>query len=369
MIGLIINICILCMKVLIKIFMLWIKAVMLAFSFVVTAAQELFTLSWKNEDDKPKIIKNSFILAGSIIACIVLIWFAYAIFNGGGSSRSYKKSNQTKQSSTIKQTATAKQVESTEIIKPEIKSGWANDSNFPNEIIYYDENLKQVINKDYKIDGNWYHFNENGFMIKGQWNGDYYYDIDGKMATNKWIGDYYVGEDGKYVEQKNKEIAPIIADTNQKINETTINNVQIIQETVPVTLEINNEHLSDNFYIDGKLDTYSETFEIEEDYSSKATIVIPKIAGKDEYKVNRANEFLNLAKYDLIDEVEIILSEESPAYKLLSINNSEVSSQSSNKLRIILSGTLKTNGGTTKKIKYVFTYDADNDNYELDRKE
>ena len=61
------------------------------------------------------------------------------------------------------------------------------------------------------INGDWYYFNANGYMltgwqeISGQW---YYLNADGTMATNTWIGDYYVGADGQW------KIAQWKADSN-----------------------------------------------------------------------------------------------------------------------------------------------------------
>lgn len=307
MLSLFFNICMLFIQLLLKIIKFLAKIVLLCFGFIITAFTDLGKLSWKNENDRASIVKNIAIIVVSAGVAIFIIWFVYAFFFVVSSSKPQNTVIETRKSTTIAQTTQSKINETTKapIIKEETTKA-------PETTI-----LETTI--------------------------------------------------------------PITAETTIIIPETTIvettlpqttivETTQII-ETIPPETSINNEHINDNFYIDGRIDTYSETFDIEEDYSSKANIVIPKICGKDAEKVARANEFMESAKEDLIGEAESILSEESPAYKSLSIIQNEVSSQSSNKLRITMSGTLKTNSGTSKNIKYVFTYDVENDDYDLERKQ
>jgi glucan-binding YG repeat protein len=49
------------------------------------------------------------------------------------------------------------------------------------------------------INGQWYYFDNEGWMCTNQWIGDYYVTSDGSMAVNQWIGDYYVGNDGQWI--------------------------------------------------------------------------------------------------------------------------------------------------------------------------
>ena len=55
-----------------------------------------------------------------------------------------------------------------------------------------------------KINGQWYYFDNAGWMVANQWVGDYYVTASGAMATNTWIGNYYVDGSGKWVPGKTK---------------------------------------------------------------------------------------------------------------------------------------------------------------------
>ena len=56
-----------------------------------------------------------------------------------------------------------------------------------------------------KINGKWYLFDLNGYMLTGWQNFDnerYYFDGSGAMSSNVWIGNYYLGSNGKMVKNK-----------------------------------------------------------------------------------------------------------------------------------------------------------------------
>ena len=55
-----------------------------------------------------------------------------------------------------------------------------------------------------KINGQWYYFDNAGWMVANQWIGDYYVTSNGAMATNTWIGNYYVDGSGKWVPDAQK---------------------------------------------------------------------------------------------------------------------------------------------------------------------
>lgn len=55
-----------------------------------------------------------------------------------------------------------------------------------------------------KINGQWYYFDNAGWMVANQWVGDYYVTASGAMATNTWIGNYYVDGSGKWVPDAQK---------------------------------------------------------------------------------------------------------------------------------------------------------------------
>ena len=48
-----------------------------------------------------------------------------------------------------------------------------------------------------QIDGSWYYFNENGYMLSNQWFGNYYLGSTGAMLTNTVVDGYQVGADGR----------------------------------------------------------------------------------------------------------------------------------------------------------------------------
>ena len=52
------------------------------------------------------------------------------------------------------------------------------------------------------IDGEWYYFDESGYMASSCWIGVYYVKENGKMAHSEWVdnGRYYVDENGVWVQ-------------------------------------------------------------------------------------------------------------------------------------------------------------------------
>ncbi len=53
-----------------------------------------------------------------------------------------------------------------------------------------------------KIDGDWYYFDKDGWMLTNQWIGNYYVTASGRMAKNTWIGNYHVNADGVWDDTK-----------------------------------------------------------------------------------------------------------------------------------------------------------------------
>ena len=56
------------------------------------------------------------------------------------------------------------------------------------------------------INNNWYYFDDRGYMVHDQWQGNYYLKTDGTMAKNEWIGNYYVDQNGVWVPNKIKYV-------------------------------------------------------------------------------------------------------------------------------------------------------------------
>ena len=96
------------LELIVKALKLWWKLICKCFTFIVLAVDELKTLKWEKEEDKPKIIKNSVIITVGVLAIIFLIWLLVSIFNGSlGSSRRNIGSNNS--SSYVQQTTEKKQ--------------------------------------------------------------------------------------------------------------------------------------------------------------------------------------------------------------------------------------------------------------------
>ena len=55
-----------------------------------------------------------------------------------------------------------------------------------------------------KIDGNWYYFDKNGYLVHNKWIDNYYLKSDGKLAHDEWIGSYYLDSYGVWISNKKK---------------------------------------------------------------------------------------------------------------------------------------------------------------------
>ena len=90
-----------------------------------------------------------------------------------------------------------------------VKDGWYNDKGY----YEYFENGYQYKDGEYRIDGSYFRFDENGKMYSEKWyqnpdTGDYcYYQAGGQRAENcvVKIGDYYYGFDWNGVMYANTE--------------------------------------------------------------------------------------------------------------------------------------------------------------------
>ena len=54
------------------------------------------------------------------------------------------------------------------------------------------------------IDGNWYYFDDHGYMVHDKWIGNYYLKVNGHMAKSEWIDKFYVDQNGAWVPNKIK---------------------------------------------------------------------------------------------------------------------------------------------------------------------
>ena len=82
---------------------LWWRAMCWCFAFLVTAFEELKTLKWENQNDKPKIIKNVSTIVVSIGVAILLIWLLISRFSGNFGSSNRNRVTTTKNSKYVQQ--------------------------------------------------------------------------------------------------------------------------------------------------------------------------------------------------------------------------------------------------------------------------
>jgi len=83
-----------------------------------------------------------------------------------------------------------------------------------------------------QIDGSWYYFNENGYMLSNQWLGNYYLGSTGAMLTNTIVDGYQIGADGAYIpasqstgsSKSNTQNASTSVSNNSSNTGTAINN-------------------------------------------------------------------------------------------------------------------------------------------------
>ena len=72
-----------------------------------------------------------------------------------------------------------------------------------------------------KIDGDWYYFDVNSYMVTSSWVGDYYLTANGTMATDCWIDNWYVNSSGKWVATKEEEKRPESTETKKQETQST----------------------------------------------------------------------------------------------------------------------------------------------------
>lgn len=66
---------------------------------------------------------------------------------------------------------------------------------------YQEDNNSYPVNSWKELDGKWYYFNQDGYMVSNTWIGNYYLGSDGAMLTNTITPDgYKVGADGAWIQ-------------------------------------------------------------------------------------------------------------------------------------------------------------------------
>lgn len=70
---------------------------------------------------------------------------------------------------------------------------------------YQEDNGSYPLNTWRELNGKWYYFNLDGYMVSNSWVGNYYLGSDGAMLTNTTTPDgYNVGPDGAWIQDNNK---------------------------------------------------------------------------------------------------------------------------------------------------------------------
>ena len=381
-------------ELIIKAIKMWCKALLKCFSFGINAFSELRTLHWDNERDRSKIVKNGIIIAASIGVVIFLIWLLSYIASGGISSTGSKKNKQ--QITNVSQGNLVNK-----------RYGWENAPNNANEFVFYDENEKMVKNKDYKVNGYWYYFDDKGYMIKDKWHGDYYYGADGKMVTNQWVGEYYVGADGaklkgtvtpdgytvgadgRYIEiiprdtSKTETIPPTTAIPQTVAPAVTVspqvNTNQYIQQTVaPETVKVSNEDIEELYIVNKEVITdffdYSWTSK-DDNYNvdgCEISISKPIIAGVNAEEVTIINNQISNLIQQLIERLkdEEVLSDDYNAISAIKLDKPSIK-YTDNKATITLDGSTVYTTDYNKNLKssprFVIEYHRKNKNSKMNR--
>ena len=66
---------------------------------------------------------------------------------------------------------------------------------------YQEDNNNYSVNSWKELDGKWYYFNQDGYMVSNTWIGNYYLGSDGAMLINTTTPDgYSVGPDGAWIQ-------------------------------------------------------------------------------------------------------------------------------------------------------------------------
>lgn len=69
---------------------------------------------------------------------------------------------------------------------------------------YQEDNNSYPMNQWKELNGKWYYFNQDGYMVSNAWVGNYYLGYDGAMLTNTTTPDgYNVGPDGAWIQNEN----------------------------------------------------------------------------------------------------------------------------------------------------------------------
>ena len=129
-----------------------------------------------------------------------------------------------------------------------------------------------------KIDGDWYYFGANSYMVSSCWVGDYYLTANGTMATDCWIDNWYVNADGKWVATKEEEKRPESSVPTKQETQTTPETKAPANNVVPQKKQVEKKDPSAKSTPETKIEPAKETTEnvIDEVIEEPTEEVIPK---------------------------------------------------------------------------------------------
>lgn len=106
---------------------------------------------------------------------------------------------------------------STVLIMPTFAGTWKQDDIG----WWYERDDKSFPKSNWEqVDGSWYYFNEQGYILSNQWFGNYYLGPTGAMLTNTTIEGYQIGADGAYIPNNTSTAVS----TNTSTDKTVVNN-------------------------------------------------------------------------------------------------------------------------------------------------
>lgn len=247
------------------------------------------------------------------------------------------------------------------------KSAWIDD-------YYFGEDGNMIVSA--WIDDKY--LGSDGRTVKNEWVGDYYLGEDGKTVKNKWVGDYYCGPDGKYIR------SGYTGDGKYVGSDGKITEAPKVTQAVPATTQSANQNVGGNTSIDivessvatnadgAELyiidkGTIREEYETKDGNTCKVTVIRPTIAGIDLDEGDIFNEGVGEAIDQLLEELEDWVANNSTEYKTITFTSAEMTTLTSSRARITLSGKATPRSGTSRTIKYRITYDRENETCELEK--
>ena len=281
-------------------------------------------------------------------------------------------------------------LEKTEV--PDVNVGFVEKDN---EKYYVKPDGDIALDEDVFIDNEWFHFDEDGVLVKSSWVYDSYFGDDGKLVRGMWVGDYYLGLNGKVVRNDvidGKEVGAdgkIVKNStktssdNSKMTTTNIkNNSSSSSSNETESSKSNNVNVNDLynnganviiqpadnannvpkeikvFYIKSYNDFQEFNYKVVDGYTSVVRIKTPILGGENENEVATANEYLkkDVVK-KILEKAEQKIVGKSEPLKSFTINTAEVVLINKSVVRVNMLGKQVDAKDETTDIRFRYTYD------------